>query len=452
MKNLIPSNVWKSTTTKLQNLVSSESVTAAADKLQAIIPSKFREKIPQKYHRWIVPGLALVLIMILVLACCSGQDAPAADPITGTVTAAQLDVHKKANPDSAVLGHLPEGLEVRILEQKTVDGTDWGLTEKVTLSDGSTVKGGWIDLQYIRFPGDPIPEIPTPPTEPIVEAPAAPVMPDPDLGTTIMGTVTTGKLNVRAGAGSKYDAVASYVEGDRIELLEIVTVDDTQWGRTGKGWVGMGYVRLDGTAPAEQPEGEESADSGLVTDGNYRIMGYGVVDLGELNVRQGPGTEYKKVRTVFEGVRYAYYQMEGEWVRIEDGWVSTAYFYLEGTSADDAANGIITTDDLNIRTGPATSFKSNGTLKKGDPVEILGQVDGWGYTQAGWISMNHVEFTYTTGSGTVTSGLNIRKEPDPGSESVGTYSIGDRVTITEVQENWGKTDKGWINLQYVRYD
>ena len=66
--------------------------------------------------------------------------------------------------------------------------------------------------------------------------------------------------------------------------------------------------------------------------------------------------------------------------------------------------------------------------------------------------MNHVEFTYTTGTGSVTSGLNIRKEPDPSSESVGTYSIGDRVTITEVNGCWGKTDKGWINLQYVRYD
>ena len=456
MKNLIPSNVWKSITSTLKKIASADALKAVASKLQDAIPSKFREKIPQKYQKWILPGLALLLILIIALICSIGNNDPVADPVTGTVTASQLEVHKKAKPDSAVLGQLPEGFEVRILEQQTVDGTDWGLTEKTELPDGSKVKGGWIDLQHIRFPGDPLPEVPEIPEEPIEEPTAAAVTPDPELGTTVMGTVVTGKLNIRTGAGSKYEAVGSYLEGDRIELLEIVTVDDTQWGRTGKGWVGMGYVHMDGTAPAVQESdettGEESEKNTLVTDGNYRVLGYGVVDLGELNVRLGPGTEHGKVRSVLQGVRYAYYQMEGDWVRIEDGWVSTSYFYIEGTVADDSARGIITTDDLNVRTGPATSFKSNGTLKKGDAVKILGQVDDWGYTEAGWISMSHVEFTYTTGSGTVTSGLNIRKEPDPGSESVGTYSIGEHVTITEVQGEWGKTDKGWINLQYIKYD
>ena len=267
----------------------------------------------------------------------------------------------------------------------------------------------------------------------------------------MMGTVTTGKLNIRQGAGSKYETAGSYLKGDRIELLEIVTVDDTEWGRTGKGWVGMGYVHLDGTPPTPDENGE-MPNSDMTNDGNYEILGYGVVDLGELNVRLGPGTEYNKVCSVLEGTRYAYYQIQGDWVRIEDGWVSTSYFYLEGTTADDAASAVVIEDNLNIRTGPATSFKSNGTLRKGDAVKILAQVDGWGYTEKGWISMSHVEFTYSTGSGTVTSGLNIRKEPNADSESVGTYSTGDSVTIIEVQGFWGKTDQGWINLQYVKYN
>ena len=153
-----------------------------------------------------------------------------------------------------------------------------------------------------------------------------------------------------------------------------------------------------------------------------------------------------------KGARYAYYQIQGDWVRIEKGWVSTAYFYVEGATNDDAMTGVATADDLKIRTGPSTAFKINDTLKKGDTVEVLAVVNGWGYTAKGWVNMSYVEETYSTGSGKVTQGLNIRKEPTADSEKVGEYKEGDRVTILEVSDDWGRTDKGWIHLKYVRFD
>ena len=155
------------------------------------------------------------------------------------------------------------------------------------------------------------------------------------------------------------------------------------------------------------------------------------------------------------GMRYAYYEAADEWVRIGDGWVSTEYFYVEGTTAEDATTGTITTNDLNVRTGPDTSYKRIGSYMEDDSVEILAIVNGWGYTEKGWISMMYVELpepVYATGSATVTVGLNIRKEPDPSAEKVDVYKEGDRVTILVVRDGWGKTDKGWINLDYVKYD
>ena len=131
------------------------------------------------------------------------------------------------------------------------------------------------------------------------------------------------------------------------------------------------------------------------------------------------------------------------------------FYYLEGTVADNAMTGTVTTDNLNIRTGPDTSFRSVGNHQNGATVEILAQVDGWGYTDNGWIFMAYgepVTPTYPTGSGTVNNGLNIRQEPSADSEIVGTYTTGDRVTIVEVSGSWGKTDLGWINLKYITYD
>lgn len=442
MKQINLSELQKAVSLKLQNIRSS--------KLWQDLSSKLQQFIPSQYRKWLL--LALALVLVIALACCFHNDTPADEAVTCTVFTDGLNVHKKADADSKVLSQLPNLLEIEILEQKTADGTDWGRVAEITLPDGTTTKEGWIDLQYVRFPGDPDLNPPAPTEEPATESPAA-VLPDPDLGTTVMGTVTTGKLNIRKGAGSGYEAVDTYLKGDRIEILEIETVDDTVWGRTNKGWIGMGYVRLDGTAPTSEDGSATSND--LISDGNWSILGYGVVDLGELNVRSGPGIGYDKVCTVTERTRYAYYQLSDDWVRIEDGWVSVSYFYMEGTTADDATNGTIITEELNIRTGPATSFKSLGVYKQGESIEILAQVDGWGYTGKGWVSMSHVEQSppsYTTGTGTVTSGLNVRKEPNADSEMVDTYKKGDSVTITEVKDGWGKTDKGWINLKYVKYD
>ena len=45
--------------------------------------------------------------------------------------------------------------------------------------------------------------------------------------------------------------------------------------------------------------------------------------------------------------------------------------------------------------------------------------------------------------------LNIRKGPGPDHEKIGTYKEGDTVDIYEIQDGWGRTNKGWIKMEYV---
>lgn len=291
--------------------------------------------------------LALFLSFLLVagLVGCSGNEAPTGNILTCSVAVDNLNVHKKASADSRVLGQLPLDLEIEILEQTTAGETDWGRIGTVKLPDGKTVKAGWIDLQQVKFPGEAEDQA-TEPAEDFQSTPA-PV-------TVNMGTVTAGKLNIRKGPDSKYEAVEeAYYNGDRIEILETQTIEGTVWGRTNLGWVGMGYVKMDGTAASASDEDPNALK--IISNGNTEVLGYGVIDLGELNIRQGPSTDYDKVGTAKQGVRYAYYQLSttsGSWARIEGGWVSTEYFYIEGTAADDSLTGTVTEDDLNIRSGP----------------------------------------------------------------------------------------------------
>lgn len=265
-----------------------------------------------------------------------------------------------------------------------------------------------------------------------------------------MGTVTAEALGICKDAGVDIDIDDYYIKGDRVEIHETKNIDGTLWGYTGKGWIRMDRIRMD-----DVPDPTSSEGTRIVSNGSYAVLGYGVVALKSLNVRVGPGTDYSKIKEVPQGTRYAYYEISDEWVRIGDGWVSTLHFYVEGTEAEDATTGTVTTNDLNVRTGPDTSFKRVNSYMEEDSVQILTVINGWGYTEKGWISMMYVtlpEPVYTTGSATVTIGLNIRQEPDPDSEKVDAYKDGDRVTILEVKDGWGKTDKGWINLDYVKYD
>ncbi len=315
---------------------------------------------------------------------------------------------------------------------------------------------------------EPMTQAPTteaPTTEaPTTEAPAetteAPEETVP-VQTTTMGTVSASKLNIRSAPESGASVVGSYFKDDRIELLEI----KDGWGRTVKGWVNMEYIKTDKPVDTDEPEEpkptedkKDTTNDDLVSDGKTKALGYGVVNLGSLNVRTGPSTDYDKIGTVGLGDRYAYYQKSGNWVRINKGWISTAYFYLEGNTGEGAGTGKVTGDGLNIRSGPGTGFDSVGSYQKGDTVKILTQINGWGYTSKGWVSMKFVEMEkseteVTKGKGTVTAdSLNIRKSPAKDAEVVGSYKKGDKVEILEVKNGWGKTNKGWVSMDYIKMD
>ena len=86
----------------------------------------------------------------------------------------------------------------------------------------------------------------------------------------------------------------------------------------------------------------------------------------------------------------------------------------------------------------------------------------WGRTDKGWISLDYVvldgqtttpEVTGTPGTVTGT-GLRIRSGAGTNYRIVGTLTIGDKVTILETttvgSTKWGRMEKGWICLDYVK--
>ena len=139
----------------------------------------------------------------------------------------------------------------------------------------------------------------------------------------------------------------------------------------------------------------------------------------------------------------------------------------EGTEGTEITGKVTTSNGLNIRKEPLTTSEVVGNYDDGTIITILEIKDGWGRTDQGWVSLNYV----TTMDGTSMvdicqmepsvdgsaptdienelKPLNIREKPDTSSAVVGAYPNGTIVTILETQNGWGKTDQGWINMDYV---
>ena len=98
----------------------------------------------------------------------------------------------------------------------------------------------------------------------------------------------------------------------------------------------------------------------------------------------------------------------------------------------------------------------------GDAVEIyeLKQSEGmlWARIDKGWISMSYVKMNANGNqvvmTGVTITGLNIRSAAGTKNAIVGSYAMGEKVEIYETAtvngESWGRTDKGWICLVFVK--
>ena len=176
--------------------------------------------------------------------------------ITGFITASELNIRENAGTNYASVGQYKYGDKVSITETKN----GWGKTDK-----------GWISLDYVYEAGK------------TGKNPAK-------------GIVTGDGLNIRSGPGTNYEAVGSYNSGNRVNILEQMTIGNTTWGCTDKGWISLGYVYIDGT------KGEHSGTGSVIGDG--------------VNIRSGPGTNYETVGSMNYGTDIEVYHQ----VKVGDTW------------------------------------------------------------------------------------------------------------------------------------
>lgn len=128
----------------------------------------------------------------------------------------------------------------------------------------------------------------------------------------------------------------------------------------------------------------------------------------------------------------------------------------------------VTTDCLNVRSGPGTNYGITTQITDRGVYTIIKESDGsgaskWGKLKSGvgWISLDYTDkksssSTPSTPAGfklglyvvNTPSGLNVRKGPGTSNPILKTYKNGTRFDTYEIQGDWARTPSGWVNLKY----
>lgn len=203
---------------------------------------------------------------------------PEADPIMGVVTASELNVREGAGTNYDSVNEKKYGDRVAILEQKG----DWG-----------RIKEGWISLNYVYLDGT-------------------------TGKNTASGFITGNGLNVRSGPGTNYTSVKTLNAGNKVSILEQITVGDITWGCTKDGWISMAYVY-------EPGDDGKNPCTGTVTG-------------DDLSVRSGPGTGYDRLTSLDKGDKVTIQERitvgNMTWGYTGRGWISMDYVDVDGETEE----------------------------------------------------------------------------------------------------------------------
>lgn len=262
-------------------------------------------------------------------------------------------------------------------------------------------------------------------------------------------TVTGDVVNIRKGPGTNYGISSQVYRNDVLILSHITQLSNRAWGKVQNGWICLEYTNYDtvinGTdntdsdtdrKPSEEvtvpnpnpPLKDTDIDIGISQDNQTVVSGLVCVE-DLLRIRSGPGIDYPKVGYLVNGSKVEILEKRTAgsmvWGRITRGWISMDY---------------IRTDDLPIdgTIGSDTEHKQESKPEQ---------------ETSGSVSKNES----ATMNGKITAdALRIRSGPGAVNPIVGFYYQNDNVVISETvladSVYWGKTDRGWISMNYVLSD
>lgn len=183
-------------------------------------------------------------------------------------------------------------------------------------------------------------------------------------------------LNMRSGPGSNYGVIGTLCNNDEVEIIKEVD----GWYEikfNGKsGYVSSQYIKV-----VDNESNEEKPSVSLNKQGVVKVN-------SALNMRSGPGSNYGVIGTLRNNDKVEIIKEVDGWYEIKFngkvGYASKSYITIVNEGSNNGTDSVIkegtvygVSTNLNVRTGPGTSYQVIGYLLSGDKVKILGEENGW---------------------------------------------------------------------------
>ena len=206
--------------------------------------------------------------------------------------------------------------------------------------------------------------------------------------------VNTATLNVRSGPSTSYSVIGKVHNGNKVQVIS----ESNGWSKieyNGKNaYVSSMYLKAvnvssDSNKPVE-PSTPETPSKPEVSKETK------IVNTEVLNVRSGPSTSYSKIGKVYKGNKVGVISESNGWSKIEfngkEAYVSSDYLVKENNKPETPSKPetlpetkpeapketkVVTTDALNVRSGPGTNYSKIGKVYRGNKVGVISESNGW---------------------------------------------------------------------------
>ncbi|WP_170287604.1 N-acetylmuramoyl-L-alanine amidase [Aquibacillus halophilus] len=115
-----------------------------------------------------------------------------------------------------------------------------------------------------------------------------------------------------------------------------------------------------------------------------------LINVNNLNVRNGPGTDFDTIMQVHEEETYEIIREQNGWIEIQleqgTGWITKEFISIQGTETVEQgedkniiSNQSVTIihDKTTLREGPSTDYEIIGNVNQGTTLEVFDHVGGW---------------------------------------------------------------------------
>lgn len=247
--------------------------------------------------------------------------------------------------------------------------------------------------------------------------------------------VTTADLNLRSGPGTQYSVIAVMPKGTSVTVLSV-----------SGSWAKVIYGNKEGYA-----------HTAYMTQVSTQIM----VTTANLNMRTGPSTSYSVIRVIPNGAEVKVLSTSSGWARVvyggSEGYASLSYLKLKSTLPSTGETVMVTTANLNMRTGPSTSYSVIRVIPNGAEVKVLSTSNGWARVvyggSEGYSSLSYLRLpTTSTDIRVTTEELNLRSGPSVSYSIIAVMPKGAKVTVLSVSGSWAKVNyQGKIGYAHTGY-